>query len=197
MMKKRWIFRLLLLLAVLMLPARTVSAKKASKTTIPSSWIKTISKKSYVITNKNTTFLTSKNRKTKTKAKKGKGYRIYYLRFGKRIYYATKAKKWLPASATHGTVWYKSGNDTMVLTSNKKGRVSYTVYDPAQIIPLTVKHNAYVYNSHGLLNKGTVKLIRKGTRVKGYSRRKVRGTTFYITNKGWLKAANLTKTKKR
>ena len=47
-----------------------------------------------------------------------------------------------------------------------------------------------------MLNKGTVKVIKKGRCVKAYSLHVLNGKKFYLTNYGWLKAANLTKTKK-
>ena len=178
-------------------PALASSTKKTT-TTIPSTWIKTVSKNSYVVLKKNTYFLTSKNKKTKTLAKKGKGYRIYYLRYGKKIYYATKNKQWLPISAVYGTVWYKAvGGSMMVLTTKKtKSTVTYTTYDPVATTSLVLKRNSYVYNSRGYLNKGTVKVLKKGTRLKGYSIQKVNGTSFYVTNKCWIKAKNVSKTKK-
>ena len=84
----------------------------------------------------------------------------------------------------------------MIITTNKKGRVTYSSYTPVSATTLRVKHNAYVYNNRGMLNKGTVKVIKKGRCVKAYSLHVLNGKKFYLTNYGWLKAANLTKTKK-
>lgn len=170
--------------------------KSKSSQKINKSWIKTISKNSYVTLNRNTHFYSSKNHQLKNKAKKKAGFRIYYVRFGKQIYYANKSKKWLRATDTHGSVRYRTGNNIMIITTNKKGRVTYSSYTPVSATTLRVKHNAYVYNNRGMLNKGTVKVIKKGQRVKAYSLHVLNGKKFYLTNYGWLKAANLTKTKK-
>lgn len=178
--------------------AKKTSKKKSSKSkkTASIKIIKTISSKSYVVLNKKTNFLTLQNKRTKSVARKGQGYRVYYLRFGKQAYYGTKNKKWLPASATYGTVWYGPRSNQMILSTSKKGKLSYSIYDPAATVSLTVKHNSYVYNDRGMLNHGTIKVVKKGSRVKGYSLHKINGINFYLTNKGWLKAANLAKTKK-
>lgn len=89
----------------------------------------------------------------------------------------------------------------MILTTDKKGNLSYSVYNPVPTVTsLITKHNAYVYNNAGQLRRtkyGTITLIKKGTLLKGYSIKRVEGKKFYITNHGWIKYNNLEKVKIR
>lgn len=181
--------------------ARPVARPKAVKTTAGSlrktKASKTISDHSYIVLNQSTTLLNNNLQKTKKKAKKGRGYRIYRFESSKnQVYYGLKNNLWLPAKLTHGTVWYQENNNTVVLTTNKKGRLSYSFYDAtSQIKNLVVTHNAYVYTSSGLIQRGkygTVTLLKKGRKLRGYYTSKLNGQNFYITNYGWIKAKNVT-----
>lgn len=170
--------------------------KKTTKTKVNLSAIKTNSKLSYIILNRNSYYYNNENKRTKSRLKKNHGYRIYYVRHsGERTFYGTKTKKWILSSATRGTVWYQEDdNNTMILTTNKKGKLSYTLYDPAQVTPLILKRNSYIYNDQGILQLekgGTVTTLKKGRKVKGYSLQKVNGQKFYITDQGWIKANNV------
>lgn len=161
-------------------------------------YIETNSKKSVVIANCKQNYLTNKNKKSKKVIKRGQKIRVYHLRYGKQVYFANKKKQWLPSSKVHGKVVYQTANhEMMTLRISKKGRLSYAVSSAARTVSLIVKHNAYVYNDRGRLNKGTVVTIKKGSHVKGYSLHKIGAKKFYLTNKGYLKAANLTKAKKK
>lgn len=175
--------------------AKTTKKSQNTKTTkkAATNIITTSSKTSYVFLNKDTNFVTINNKKIKSVAKKGSGYRIYYARYsGSIIYYGTKTKKWLPSSSTRGTVWYKEDNNNMmILSTNKKGALSYQLYNLVNVIALKTKRNSYVYNDQGQLNKGTVTVIKKGTRITGYEQKTINGTSFYITDQGWIKANNL------
>lgn len=181
--------------------AKTTNSKTVSKSTKTKSKkdsvkiITTDQKNSYVILNKNTYFVDSNNKKTKSLAKKESGYRIYYARYsGSIIYYGTKSKKWLPSSSVRGTVWYREDNNNMmILSTDSKGVLSYQLYNPVNAVQLRVKRNSYVYNDQGLLNKGTVITLNKGQKVTGYALKTVNGTQFYITDQGWVKAKNLEK----
>ena len=158
----------------------------------------TYSKLSYVVVNKNTNFINGQNKNTKSIAKKGKGYRIYYVRYsGSKIFYGVSKNKWLPASVTHGTVWYKEdNNNTMILSTNKKGQLSYQLYEAVNIIDLILKRNSYVYDDQGMLERNkdnSIIVLKKGKKLKGYSVRNVNGKKFYITNHGWIKFNNVEK----
>ena len=164
-----------------------------SKNKIPSNWITTNSKNSYVVLNKTTHFLTSKNKSTKKTIKKHQGLRIYYLRYGdnEKVYYAGKDKRWIPSSSTYGTVWYNQNDGSqMILSTNKKGKLSYQVYAPYRRIKLVLKKNAYIYNSRGLLEKGTVKMLKKGKKLTAYSVQKIGKIKYYVTNYGWINTHN-------
>lgn len=166
-----------------------------SKPTLAAQIIKTDATKSYVVLNKNTNFLNQKNQKSKKTAAQGKGYRIYYLKtVASQLYYGTKQKMWLPAKMTHGTVWYsENSTNMMVLTTSKKGRLSYSLYEIAQKQPLVVIHNAYVYNNQGLLAKNknnALTVLKKGQKLVAYTTSQVNGNKFYVTNRGWIKVRN-------
>ncbi|WP_251716657.1 hypothetical protein [Lactobacillus agrestimuris] len=178
---------------------KTVASKDKSKSKQEKvEKIKTYSKISYVVLNKNTNFVDSQNKKLKTVAKKSAGYHINYVRHsGSKIYYGVTSNKWIPATATHGTVWYEeSGSNTMILSTNKKGKLAYQIYESVNITPLVLKRNSYVYNEQGILDKtksGGITILKKGKKVSGYSVRNVAGTKYYITNYGWIKYNNVAK----
>lgn len=161
----------------------------------------TIVSKSSVHVNKNTPFYDSFGKKTKKIAKKNAFYKIYQIKtLNNHTYYKTNSDLWLLAKSTNGEVWYKQvSNTTMILTTDKKGNLSYSVYDPAPTVTnLITKHNAYVYDNRGQLSRtkyGTITLVKKGTVLKGYSIKRVAGKKFYITNLGWIKYNNLEKVK--
>lgn len=183
-------------------PQNTSVLIRKSKSRQPLQARPVISTHSYVVLNQNTAFLTSTLRKSKKKAWRGRGYRIYYLKRQKnQLYYATKNKLWLPAKLTHGTVWYQENNNTVVLATNKKGQLSYSFYDlTSQVKNLVVRHNAYVYRSNGQVQRnqnGTVTVLKKGRRLRGYYMSKVNGQNFYITNNGWVKAKNVAVVKEK
>lgn len=188
--------------------AKTTVTKKSTAKNITKEQVKndrksvkaltTYSKLSYVILNKNTYFVNDQNKKTKSLAKKGKGYRIYYVRYsGSKIFYGISKKKWLPASSTRGTVWYKEdNNNTMILSTNKKGVLSYQLHEAVNVVNLILKRNSYVYDDQGLLERNKnngITVLKKGKKLKGYSIRTVNGKKFYITNYGWIKFNNVQK----
>lgn len=177
--------------------ARPKQVKRQSKALKKAKTSPTISDHSYIVLNQATTLLNNNLQKTKKKAKKGQGYRIYRFENNKnQIYYALKNNLWLPAKSTHGTVWYRENNSIVVLTTNKKGQLSYSFYDAAsQIKNLVVTHNAYVYTSRGLIQRnkyGTITLLKKGRKLRGYYISKLNGQNFYITDHGWVKTKNVT-----
>lgn len=163
----------------------------------------TIVSKSSVRLNKNAPFYNSFGKKLKKLAKKNTLYKIYQIKtLNNHTYYKTKSDLWLLAKSTNGEVWYKQvSNNIMILTTDKKGNLSYSVYNPVPTVTsLITKHNAYVYNNAGQLRRtkyGTITLIKKGTILKGYSIKRVVGKKFYITNHGWIKYNNLEKVKIR
>lgn len=160
--------------------------------------IQTITGKSYVVLNQKTHFYNRHGKKSKKIARKGAGFRIYQVQTKKQIFYETKNHLWLPAKATHGTVWYQESNkQPMILTTNRKGRLVYLLYEPVtRGAKMIVKHNAYVYDRRGLLQrnkKGNVLLLLKGQEVTAYDKERIGRQTFYVTDHGWLKANNLRK----
>ncbi|MDE7056789.1 MAG: SLAP domain-containing protein, partial [Lactobacillus sp.] len=163
----------------------------------------TIVSKSSVRLNKNAPFYDSFGKELKKTAKKNTLYKIYQIKtLNNHTYYKTKSDLWLLAKSTSGEVWYnQASNNTMILTTDKKGNLFYSVYNPAPTVTsLITKHNAYVYNNAGQLRStkyGTITLIKKGTVLKGYSIKRVAGKKFYITNHGWIKYNNLEKVKIR
>lgn len=186
-MKKRILtaIGLFFLLTVWVIP---VQAKKSK---MPADWIQTNPTNSYVILNKDAKYLTSKNKATKKLIKKGSGVRIYYLRFGSKnkVYYANKAKQWLPASSTRGNVWYHQKNGgQMVITTDKKGKLKYNVYAHNNITKVVLIKNAYQYNSKGML--ASSKMLKKGTHLNVYAKKKIGKTSYYVTNHGWINVAN-------
>lgn len=182
----------LLLIFSLILVAIPVSAVSLSTNAV-----ETDAQKSYVVLNINSTFLNNQGKKTKKIAKKGQGYRIYYLKTKKNeIYYRTKNKLWLSARATHGTVWYtENSSNTMIITTNKKGQLAYTLYSSPQIAQRVIlKRNSYVYTNQGILKKdkhNAITLLKKGQRLKSYSYIYVHGVKYCVTDHGWIKAANV------
>lgn len=178
---------ILILIAISVVPVNAQTA-----------YIRTNIKKSLVVAKCKQNYLNNKNKKSKKIVKRGQKIKIAYLRYGKQVYLANKNKQWLPSSKVYGKVVYQtSNNELMTLRISKKGRLSYSVSSSARTISLIVKHNAYVYNERGRLNKGTVVTIKKGTHVKGYSLHRIGKKIFYLTNKGYLKAANLIRNKKK
>lgn len=161
----------------------------------------TIVKTSKVTLNHNAHFYNSKGKKQKKTAKKNKSYTIYQIRtIDTTTYYKTKNNLWLKANDVRGSVQYQENEySVMTLTTDKKGKLSYAVTLPDPSIKnLVVTHNSYVYDNNGQLQlgkKGTITLLKKGKKIKGYSIRKVHGKKFYITNYGWIKYKNLTEVK--
>lgn len=158
--------------------------------------IKTIASKSYVVLNQKTNFYTQKGKKSKKKARRGQGFRVYRVRAKKHTFYQVKNHLWLLARATHGTVWYQQGkNNMMVLSTDGHGRLTYSLADllkPSKSFVL--QHNAYLYNNRGLPEqnkKGNVLWLPKGEKVSAYYQSKIAGQKFWLTDQGWLKAKNL------
>lgn len=203
---KKFLLLFCLFLSLTASPALADSKKTKSKTSSPvvkvsNKDIKVDSKRSYVILLKDQAYLTSKLKASKKLIKKKAIFSVAYVRFtDKQVYYANKNHQWIPAASTHGTVWYQEDAHTiMVLSTDKKGKLSYILYNPAKVTRLLLTHNSYVYDAQGQLflsKKSTITNLKKGQVLDGYSSQTVNGKKFYLTNKGWIKASNAKVVKK-
>lgn len=194
-MKKKF-FSVVIFIFVCLLFLTPVKAKAANMT----NYIATDHShgKSTITMLRKATLLSYRNRYLKSSAYKGKKYQIYYVRYtGNRAYYGLKNNKWILANNTRGIVYYKEGPNELELITDKKGRLVYQMQVIATKVSLVLKRNAYIYNNRGQLSEGTIVLLRKGLHLTGYSVHTIRGTKFYLTNMGWIKAANVQITKKK
>ena len=106
---------------VLGMAENTVSVQAATKST--NGVHNTYGKNSKVKVTKTMKFVDRNGKKTSKTAPKGGSYTIWNVKnIDGQVYYSiqTDLKYWIPASATEGTVTYKSGNTTYTLKSNGK-----------------------------------------------------------------------------
>ncbi|MBE5058008.1 SLAP domain-containing protein [Lactobacillus crispatus] len=106
---------------VLGLAENTVSVQAATKST--NGVHNTYGKNSKVKVTKTMKFVDRNGKKTSKTAPKGGSYTIWNVKnIDGQVYYSiqTDLKYWIPATATEGTVTYKSGNTTYTLKSDGK-----------------------------------------------------------------------------
>lgn len=87
----------------------------------------TYGKKSKITMTKTVKFVNKNGKKTSKTAKKGGKYTIWNVKkINGKVYYSiqTDLKYWVPATATKGTVTYKSGSTTYTLKTNGKSVVT-------------------------------------------------------------------------
>src|SRR5699024_469502 len=112
---------------VLGMAENTVSVQAATKST--NGVHNTYGKNSKVKVTKTMKFVDRNGKKTSRTASKGGSYTIWNVKnIDGQVYYSiqTDLKYWIPATATEGTVTYKSGNTTYTLKSASKQAKTYT-----------------------------------------------------------------------
>ncbi|GFZ26878.1 SLAP domain-containing protein [Lactobacillus corticis] len=180
--------------------------------------------KSKVKTIKSTYFYSQSGKKLNKKAAKGGSYTIYDVtEINGKYYYATQSDLayWLPASATTGKVYYKSGKTTYTLKTSSKGKLTITKTTTTTVSSsssskktsssssskktastkknkVTVGKNTYFYDKKGKRVKKFlgVTYLSKGTWVYVVSTKtvKINGSKYYqLANNVYIKAANVSK----
>lgn len=210
-------------------PVLGMSANSASVQAAPVAHAKgvnnTYGKNSRVKLTKTMKFVDRYGKRTSKTAPKGGTYTIWNVKtIDGQVYYSiqTDLKYWIPASATEGTVTYKSGNKTYTFKSNgskvtttvssnekttssknskttKSSKTSEsTSKKSATIKPvkITMKNKAYVYDKNGKRVKdylGT-SYVGKGVTVKGLGTKTINGVKYYALqpNHYYVKASDVT-----
>lgn len=173
----------------------------------------TYGKNSRVEMTKTMKFVDRNGKKTSKTATKGGKYTIWNVKtINGQVYYSiqTDLKYWIPASATQGTVTYKSGNTTYTLksdgkkvttttsTAKKSTSTKKTTSKKAAVKPvkITMKNKAYVYDKNGkrVNNYLNTKYIGKGVTVKGLGTKTIKGVKYYALqpNRYYVKASDVT-----
>lgn len=182
----------------------------------------TYGKNSRVEMTKTMKFVDRNGKKTSKTATKGGKYTIWNVKtINGQVYYSiqTDLKYWIPASATQGTVTYKSGNTTYTLksdgkkvttttstakkstskkTTKKSTSTKKTTSKKAAVKPvkITMKNKAYVYDKNGkrVNNYLNTKYIGKGVTVKGLGTKTIKGVKYYALqpNRYYVKASDVT-----
>ena len=172
----------------------------------------TYGKNSRVEMTKTMKFVDRNGKKTSKTATKGGKYTIWNVKtINGQVYYSiqTDLKYWIPASATQGTVTYKSGNTTYTLKSDgkkvttttstaKKSTAKKTTSKKAAVKPvkITMKNKAYVYDKNGkrVNNYLNTKYIGKGVTVNGLGTKTIKGVKYYALqpNRYYVKASDVT-----
>lgn len=207
---------------VLGMAENTVSVQAATKST--NGVHNTYGKNSKVKVTKTMKFVDRNGKKTSKTAPKGGSYTIWNVKnIDGQVYYSiqTDLKYWIPATATEGTVTYKSGNTTYTLksdgkkvttsTSTKKTATKTTKKSNsekttkktsskktpvAKAVKITTKNKAYVYDKNGKRVKnylGTSYIGKKIT-VKGLGTKTINGVKYYALqpNHYYIKASDVT-----
>lgn len=206
---------------VLGMAENTVSVQAATKST--NGVHNTYGKNSKVKVTKTMKFVDRNGKKTSKTAPKGGSYTIWNVKnIDGQVYYSiqTDLKYWIPATATEGTVTYKSGNTTYTLksdgkkgtafvrtvnidgktTSNQESSVSNDA-ESTKKYDYSLKKNAYIYDKNGKrINKyqGKSKLL-KGAAIDVYGIETIKGKDYYQLDKkgtAFVKASNVTRTVK-
>lgn len=210
-------------------PVLGMSANSASVQAAPVAHAKgvnnTYGKNSRVKLTKTMKFVDRYGKKTSKTAPKGGTYTIWNVKtIDGQVYYSiqTDLKYWIPASATEGTVTYKSGNKTYTLKSNvskvtttvssnkkttssknskttKSSKTSESTSKKSVTIKpvkITMKNRAYVYDKNGKRVKdylGT-SYVGKGVTVKGLGTKTINGVKYYALqpNHYYVKASDVT-----
>lgn len=197
---------------VLGMAENTVSVQAATKST--NGVHNTYGKNSKVKVTKTMKFVDRNGKKTSKTAPKGGSYTIWNVKnIDGQVYYSiqTDLKYWIPATATEGTVTYKSGNTTYTLksdgkkvttsTSTKKAVKKTNSNKNTKKYDYSLKKNAYIYDKNGKrINKyqGKSKLL-KGAAIDVYGIETIKGKDYYQLDKkgtAFVKASNVTRTVK-
>lgn len=186
-------------------PVLGMSANSASVQAAPVAHAKgvnnTYGNNSRVKLTKTMKFVDRYGKKTSKTASKGGNYTIWNVKtINGQVYYSiqTDLKYWIPASATEGTVTYKSGNKTYTLKSNGK-KVTTTVSSNAKksskTSKSTVKSPKSSKNTESTSKKSTKSNDSKSTSSKSTAKKETSSKT---TEKSAAKSASkkTTSTKK-
>ncbi|MCT7719649.1 MAG: SLAP domain-containing protein [Lactobacillus crispatus] len=162
---------------VLGMAENTVSVQAATKST--NGVHNTYGKNSKVKVTKTMKFIDRNGKKTSKTAPKGGSYTIWNVKnIDGQVYYSiqTDLKYWIPATATEGTVTYKSGNTTYTLKSDGKKVTTST----------STKKAVKKTNS----NKNTKKVVKEST--KKTATKTINGVKYYDLGGGaYIKAVNV------
>ena len=146
----------------------------------------TYGKNSRVEMTKTMKFVDRNGKKTSKTATKGGKYTIWNVKtINGQVYYSiqTDLKYWIPASATQGTVTYKSGNTTYTLKSDGK-KVTTTTSTAKKS---TAKKTTKTTKSNTSSKKTSTK-----TSTKSNGTTKIKGVLYYsLGNNAYIKAANV------
>lgn len=145
---------------------------------------------------KSTSFVNNRGVKQAISAEKGGSYTVYAVNYIGGTAYVSVHKSnryWLPVSALKGKISYQRGdNATYVINA---GNGSSTVSSQANSLGnITLKSNAYVYNSKGKrINNDLGKyFISKGASLPYYGVRTISGKKYYDLGNGqFVKAGNV------
>lgn len=185
--------------AVLLGVSPVVAAGSITNQEVSAATYTTNSKTSSVVTIKSAHFVNKNGKKLSLVAEKGGTYTVYSVKTGKTTYYKvdSSADYWLPASATSGSVTYTKNGATYTLSTNQNSTAAGTVKPHATSTAssstsstITLKKNAYIYNSKGK-RQGKV-YIAKGTVLTSKGTKRIKKKLYYnIGNGHYIKAGNV------
>lgn len=144
----------------------------------------TYGKNSRVEMTKTMKFVDRNGKKTSKTATKGGKYTIWNVKtINGQVYYSiqTDLKYWIPASATQGTVTYKSGNTTYTLKSDGKKVTTTTSTAKKSTSKKTIKKSTKTTKSNS--NSKTTKTTTKSTSTKKTTSKKAAVKPVKITMK--------------
>lgn len=144
----------------------------------------TYGKNSRVEMTKTMKFVDRNGKKTSKTATKGGKYTIWNVKtINGQVYYSiqTDLKYWIPASATQGTVTYKSGNTTYTLKSDGKKVTTTTSTAKKSTSKKTTKKSTKTTKSNS--NSKTTKTTTKSTSTKKTTSKKAAVKPVKITMK--------------
>lgn len=134
----------------------------------------TYGKNSKIKVTKTMKFVDRNGKKTSNTAPKGGSYTIWNVKnIDGQVYYSiqTDLKYWIPATATEGTVTYKSGNTTYTLKSNGKKVTTSTSTKK------TTKKTSSKKSTKKVVKKSTKKTSTKTANKKSSSKKAVKKTS--------------------
>lgn len=158
----------------------------------------TNSKTSSVVTTKNVHFVDKNGKTLPLVAEKGGTYAVYSIQnSGSKTYYKVDSSSdyWLPSSATKGRVTYTKNGATYTISTNENTEAGTvkphaTSTSTSTSSTITLKKNAYLYNSKGK-RQGKVYLA-KGTVLTSKGTKRIKKKLYYnIGNGHYIKAGNV------
>lgn len=155
----------------------------------------TNSKTSSVVTVKSAHFVDKNGKTLPIVAEKGGTYTVYSIKnSGSKTYYKVdnSADYWLPSSVTKGRVTYTKNGATYTISTNDNSEAGTVMPHAASssTSTITLKKNAYIYNSKGK-RQGKI-YIAKGTVLTNKGTKKIKKKLYYnIGNGQYIKAGNV------